>query len=663
MGTSSRRPPSLLEHTKVGNYAIVRFLGAGGMAEVYEVEHVVTRGKHALKILHARYTGEFGPSIAMQLEAMVEAQLRHENIVRCTDAGEHDGRLWIVMDLLTHMTGDELIRRGPLPLEVVARIVTQLAAALAAAHKRGIVHRDVKPSNFHVLHDGLVKLGDFGFLMPPEDAVSMSRSETMPGTPAYMAPEQLACENVDHRADIFALAQTTYEMILGRHGWGTVGRPPAYADVLRRAGQLPPSLCELIPGFPEDLWRVLATALAPERDARYSSVVDFARDFANAVARSEQEHGSNSFRIREGRQVYVPSFAHVTAPDVIFRRHWVTKALVSFREEMAAQFPEDQPAERPEAEELAVRSGDFPAWAALHSSTGDLHDEGPRAPTVEPYPTPCAWESAPGNEPDRSTREPGIVSVIDPAARWSDPTDAAGLPAVSASSSPITPVSISRPRSHEPRHDRTLALGTPVAPVQSRRLRSEVVPDAAKDTPKPVAGPHEVTVSTDAAPKLKKAPRTTDSGRPHSTDAQDTIVDPVPWAVREHAQRNRAAKRTLLAGTGVAAILSLGVWTSSLTSLRPSAVPQAAQATPIENPAPEPDWSSNPDPKDPPAVQAANSQPIADTTPITSASAPRPASAPKRPRARPATTLDWLPSSGLDDPPASGAPRTRRSVP
>src|SRR5262245_59490766 len=79
---TSRRPPSLFEGTKVGNYTVVRFLGAGGMAEVYEVEHIFTRGRHALKILHARYAGELGPSVAMQLEGMVEAQLRHENVVR-----------------------------------------------------------------------------------------------------------------------------------------------------------------------------------------------------------------------------------------------------------------------------------------------------------------------------------------------------------------------------------------------------------------------------------------------------------------------------------------------------------------------------------------------------------------------------------------------------
>jgi len=195
-------------------YKVVRKLGGGGMASVFLAEHAQLRRTVVLKVLHGHLAKDPEMLTRFQREAQAASELVHPNIVPILDAGEADGILYTVMPYLVGGSFADRIAGGPQPPAEVASVVAQAATALDYAHRRGIVHRDVKPDNVLFDEDGHALVTDFGIA----EARSQSRltaSGRAMGTPHYMAPEQAMGKLVDGRSDVYSLGIVMYEALVG----------------------------------------------------------------------------------------------------------------------------------------------------------------------------------------------------------------------------------------------------------------------------------------------------------------------------------------------------------------------------------------------------------------------------------------------------------------
>ncbi|QNJ90982.1 serine/threonine protein kinase [Mycolicibacterium fluoranthenivorans] len=203
-------------------YRVLRLLGSGGMGEVYLVQHPRLPRQEALKVLRPEFSRDISFRERFIREADLAAGLRHPHVVGVHDRGEHDGQLWIAMDYIEGTdVGHLLEARYPagMPVGHVISIVTAVSSALDYAHKRGLLHRDVKPANIIVADYETEEIGvflaDFGIARPMEDTGGITTTNMMVGTVAYAAPEQLMGEQIDGRADQYALAATTYHLLTG----------------------------------------------------------------------------------------------------------------------------------------------------------------------------------------------------------------------------------------------------------------------------------------------------------------------------------------------------------------------------------------------------------------------------------------------------------------
>jgi serine/threonine protein kinase len=216
--------------TRLGTYEILTLLGSGGMGEVYRARDTKLGRDVALKILPERLTHDAERIARFRREAQVLATLNHPHICTLFDVGHQDGIDYLVMEYLEGETlADRIARRRPLIVDDALKVSAEIADARDKTHRAGIVHRDLKPANIMLTKSG-VKLLDFGLakLRPAQPAALASLSSvatrsapmtskgTLLGTLSYMAPEQLASANVDHRADLWALGCIVYETIVGR---------------------------------------------------------------------------------------------------------------------------------------------------------------------------------------------------------------------------------------------------------------------------------------------------------------------------------------------------------------------------------------------------------------------------------------------------------------
>jgi serine/threonine protein kinase/tetratricopeptide (TPR) repeat protein len=205
----------------VGPYVIGASVGAGGMGEVFRARDPRLGREVAVKVLLGEGAPEPERLARFEQEARAAAALSHPNILTIHDVGLHEGRPYLVTELLEGRTLRELLQRGPLPARQVVALGLQLGRGLAAAHSVRIVHRDIKPENLFLTQDDTLKILDFGLakLRPDtplgsnETTLAASQSMGVSGTPAYMAPEQLRGEPLDGRADLFALGAVLYELL------------------------------------------------------------------------------------------------------------------------------------------------------------------------------------------------------------------------------------------------------------------------------------------------------------------------------------------------------------------------------------------------------------------------------------------------------------------
>jgi eukaryotic-like serine/threonine-protein kinase len=283
----------------VSHYRIVELLGGGGMGVVYRAEDAALARSVALKFLPEGALPDAETRARFLREAKAAAALSHPGICTVYEIGEHEGRPFIALELLEGQTLKHAVGGRPMPVDRVLDIGQQVADALAAAHARGIVHRDVKPANLFLTRTGHVKVLDFGLAKQvpapgigatgaeaPTITGALTEAGTVLGTVAYMAPEQALGQPVDARTDLFALGVVLYEMATGRQAFdGPTG--VAVIDAILHG--TPPAPVRLNPEVPEDLERVIAKALEKDPALRYQSAVELSADLARC-RRDRQTH-------------------------------------------------------------------------------------------------------------------------------------------------------------------------------------------------------------------------------------------------------------------------------------------------------------------------------------------------------------------------------------
>lgn len=302
---------SLLEHTRrpgevVGPWRIVRELGRGGWGTVYAAEQVHGQGPAALKILSPEVCKHRTAIERFRREARATSAIGHPNVVEIHDTGElPDGSAYYAMELLTGESLAETLRReGRLPWSRVQHIALQLCGALAAAHAKGIVHRDLKPANCFRSTRGddhdYIKLLDFGIakILSGEigDLASLTNTGEFLGTTAFMAPEQVLGEKLDHRVDVHAMGVLMFLMLTGTLPFGgTVASQVVVAIVQNTAA--PMLMVAPGAGISEAMEQIVARALAKEPRRRFQSVAELAAAIAavkDAPAATVMQRGSSA---------------------------------------------------------------------------------------------------------------------------------------------------------------------------------------------------------------------------------------------------------------------------------------------------------------------------------------------------------------------------------
>ena len=271
--------------TRLGPYQVVAPLGAGGMGEVHRARDTRLGREVAVKLLRAEVAGDAERVKRFEQEARAVAALSHPNILALYDVGSHEGRPYLVTELLEGQTLAERIATGGLTVTKSVELATQIANGLAAAHEKGIVHRDLKPGNVFVTKDGVVKILDFGLArltqteggawdreVSPTEA-GLTGVGTVLGTIGYMAPEQVRGLPADHRADIFALGCVLYEMLTSEQPFSRETAAETLTAILREpAPEISPSGVSATP----ELSRIVSHCLEKQPAERFQSASDVA---------------------------------------------------------------------------------------------------------------------------------------------------------------------------------------------------------------------------------------------------------------------------------------------------------------------------------------------------------------------------------------------------
>jgi len=294
----------------LNQYRITATIGAGGMGEVFRARDTRLNRDVAVKVLPKDFAADAERLRRFEQEAKTLAALNHPNVLTIHDAGVHEGAPYLVSELLEGKTLREEMNGGALPVRKATEYALQIAHGLAAAHGKGVIHRDLKPDNIFVTKDARVKILDFGLAKLRVGTTCRSSSEsgdaqqraptsaeaatiridadaiintTEPGvvlgTPAYMSPEQVRGEPADHRADIFAFGAVLYEMLSGARAFR---RNTPVESMNAVISEEPPDLSASKPDLPAGLMRIVHRCLEKQPERRFQSAQDLAFAIENA---------------------------------------------------------------------------------------------------------------------------------------------------------------------------------------------------------------------------------------------------------------------------------------------------------------------------------------------------------------------------------------------
>src|SRR4051812_9717153 len=272
----------------LSHYSLEEEIGRGGMGVVYRAVDTRLGRTVAIKILPAEATADPDRNRRFVHEARAASALNHPHIVTIHDIGEEHGVTFIAMELVDGATLERVLANGPLPIATAVEYARQIAAALAAAHAGGIVHRDIKPGNIIITTDGRAKVLDFGLAKLIERAPSeatLSAVATRPGlivgTAAYMSPEQAEGRPLDARSDVFSFGAVLYEMVTGRRPFAGGSDLGVLAAILR---DRPAPVRSLRPDVPPLVEGLIDRALAKDPAGRHASGADGEKDLGAAHA-------------------------------------------------------------------------------------------------------------------------------------------------------------------------------------------------------------------------------------------------------------------------------------------------------------------------------------------------------------------------------------------
>jgi serine/threonine protein kinase len=270
-----------VDEVAFGRYRLLSLIGEGGMGKVYKAHDTMMRRDVAIKVLSPELAKEPGYEERFRREAYTAARLTEPHIVPIYEAGEIEGRLFLVMPVIDGIDVHSLLARdGPMSPQRALQVIEQLAAALDAAHEAGLVHRDIKPSNALMTRHDFVCLIDFG-IAHDASATKLTQTGSIVGTFAYMSPERLNTGTADARADVYALACVLYECLTG------VMPYPGDSMEQQVVGHLtldPPKPSSRNPAIPAGFDEVIAAGMAKKPDQRYQSARELATAARHALA-------------------------------------------------------------------------------------------------------------------------------------------------------------------------------------------------------------------------------------------------------------------------------------------------------------------------------------------------------------------------------------------
>jgi eukaryotic-like serine/threonine-protein kinase len=263
---------SHLDLTQVGKYQILDLVGEGAMGVVYRALDPVLNRVVAIKVMGDGIARNDEHRDRFLREAQAAGSLQHPNVITIFDFGEVEGHLFIAMEYLEGSDLEHLLaQRTPLSIAEKLDIAIDVLSGLAFAHKRGLVHRDVKPANIRVTEDGRAKIMDFGIVHLSSS--SMTKTGVALGTPDYMAPEQIAGGRVTPSTDIFAMGAVTYELLTGARPFHA---ETLHAVMYKIVSDDPIPIDKVLPGLPTGLSPIIERALKKDPAKRYESALDFA---------------------------------------------------------------------------------------------------------------------------------------------------------------------------------------------------------------------------------------------------------------------------------------------------------------------------------------------------------------------------------------------------
>jgi serine/threonine protein kinase len=264
-------------------YRVEGVLGRGGMGEVRAGSDLLLGREVAIKLLHHGLSGDERFNRRFENEARAAARLAHPNVVHVYDAGEHDGRPFIVMERLDGRTLADEIAAGQFTEQRAREVGAQMLAALEAAHAANVLHRDMKPSNVLLASDGSVRVGDFG-IAKSDYSTDGTTTGTVVGTLAYLSPERLHGAPATRSSDCYSVGVVLYEALAGRRPY-VADNPVGLLDAMQRGRPAP--LDELRPDVDKAFCLAIMRAISPDESQRFSGAAEFAAALRTDPVRRE----------------------------------------------------------------------------------------------------------------------------------------------------------------------------------------------------------------------------------------------------------------------------------------------------------------------------------------------------------------------------------------
>ena len=256
----------------IADYQILGVLGRGGMGAVYQVRNLLSGREEAMKVVLPGHAPDADAADRFLREIKIQASLQHPNITALRTAVRAENHILMIMELVEGASLEAMLQRAARsPLAQAIRITDDILGALGYAHDRGVIHRDVKPSNIVVTSRGLPKLMDFGIARAAGD-IRLTQSGMAVGSPYYMSPEQVLSKPVDERSDVYSMGATFYEMLTGRRPVEGDGQ---YAVMNAHLSLVPAAPSDIAPGVPREVSAVVLKSLEKAPEQRYQTAEEF----------------------------------------------------------------------------------------------------------------------------------------------------------------------------------------------------------------------------------------------------------------------------------------------------------------------------------------------------------------------------------------------------